>query len=307
MLASIEILDISVEFDGSVMNLTPKTIQIFLPNGEPRGIRIAELTTRILQVFEVPRHDLSLFLQMPESNQVGVYFLIGEGDGIDSTAVYIGQTGDLKERLKTHNKKKDFWDRALIVISKTNSLTQTHALFLEWLCIQEVRKADRFTDKNENSGSRPHTPAPLEADCLEMFDTASTLLATLGQPLFLPLNTADDSSESDEIFYCTKSGADGRGIYTNEGFVVLKGSNGRTEFVDSIKDTATGRARQKLIDTNIMQEESGRLVFQRDHLFSSPSAAAMALMGRTANGWITWEQKDGKTLDELKRQNDAAT
>jgi len=31
------------------MSNTPKTIQIFLPSGEPHGIRIAEITTRILQ------------------------------------------------------------------------------------------------------------------------------------------------------------------------------------------------------------------------------------------------------------------
>ena len=29
---------------------TPKTNQIFLPSGEPHGIRIAEITTRIVQV-----------------------------------------------------------------------------------------------------------------------------------------------------------------------------------------------------------------------------------------------------------------
>lgn len=32
------------------MSTTPKTIQIFLPSGEPHGIRIAEITTRIVRV-----------------------------------------------------------------------------------------------------------------------------------------------------------------------------------------------------------------------------------------------------------------
>ena len=32
------------------MTATPKTIQIFLPGGYPRGIRVAEITTRIVQV-----------------------------------------------------------------------------------------------------------------------------------------------------------------------------------------------------------------------------------------------------------------
>jgi hypothetical protein len=31
------------------MSSTPKKIQIFLPSGAPHGIRIAEITTRIVQ------------------------------------------------------------------------------------------------------------------------------------------------------------------------------------------------------------------------------------------------------------------
>ncbi len=36
-----------------------KTIQIFLPTDEPRGIRVAELTTRIVQAVAIPRSDLA--------------------------------------------------------------------------------------------------------------------------------------------------------------------------------------------------------------------------------------------------------
>jgi len=50
------------------MSNTPKTIQIFLPTGEPHGIRIAEITTRIVQVIEVPRSLLSDFLAMEQSS-----------------------------------------------------------------------------------------------------------------------------------------------------------------------------------------------------------------------------------------------
>jgi hypothetical protein len=35
--------------------------------------------------------------------------------------------------------------------------------------------------------------------------------------------------------------------------------------------------------------------------------AAVALTGRTANGWFEWKSKDGKTLDELKRQTPIPT
>jgi hypothetical protein len=73
------------------MTSTPKTIQIFLPKGEPRGIRVAEITTRIVQVIEVPRSLLSDFLKMPESNQVALYFLFGEAEDGADPKVYIGQ------------------------------------------------------------------------------------------------------------------------------------------------------------------------------------------------------------------------
>ena len=88
---------------------TPKTIQIFLPEGDPRGIRIAEITTRIVQVIEVPRSLVSDFIKMSESDQVAVYFLFGESEDGADQKVYIGQTGDLRARLAKHNKDKDFW------------------------------------------------------------------------------------------------------------------------------------------------------------------------------------------------------
>lgn len=89
------------------MSARPQTIQIFLPQGDPRGIRMAEITTRILQVIEVPRSLVSNFLEMPEAAQVALYVLVGEDDGGQPT-VYIGQTGDLITRLKSHNRDREF-------------------------------------------------------------------------------------------------------------------------------------------------------------------------------------------------------
>lgn len=45
------------------------------------------------------------------------------------------------------------------------------------------------------------------------------------------------------------------------------------------------------------------VVFTRDHLFSSPSMAAMAVMGRSANDWLEWKSPQGKTQNEVKRQS----
>ena len=284
----------------------PQTIQIFLPSGDPRGMRVAEITTRIVRVIEVPRSQLADFLKMPEAQQVGVYFLMGELSEVGLPRTYIGQSGSVGKRLEQHHQNKDFWNRAFVVISLTNSLTQTHALFLEWLAIAEATKAGRFSLENGNTGSQPYTPAPLQADCHEIHETAATLLATLGQPIFEPLTNAPSAKGEVELFYCKGSGADGVGEYTTEGFVVHKGSKGRAEIVASIQGTSHERMRSQLVTEGVLVEQAGStgalLVFTRDHLFSSPSTAAMAVMGRSANGWIEWKTVSGKTLDEIKRQ-----
>ena len=284
------------------MSSPPKTIQIFLPGGDPRGIRVAEITTRIVQVIEVPRSLLQDFLKMPESSQVAVYFLFGESDDGSQQKVYIGQTGDLQARLVAHNKQKDFWERALVLISRTNSLTQTHALFLEWHCLQAARKAGRYSDENGNCGSKPHTPAPLAADCLEIFETGQALLSTLGYPIFDSVGKPIETAQSAEMFFCTSSGVNGRGLYTPEGFVELEGSMGRKDNVPSLANTAGERFRTRLADSGVTRIDGDAIVFTKDHLFRSPSMAALALLGRTTNGWTEWRTLGGQTLDAVKRQ-----
>lgn len=274
-------------------------------------MRVAEITTRIVRVIEVPRSQLADFLKMPEAQQVGVYFLMGELSEAGLPRTYIGQSGNVGKRLEQHHQNKDFWNRAFVVISLTNSLTQTHALFLEWLAIAEATKAGRYGLENGNTGSQPYTPAPLQADCHEIHETAAILLATLGQPIFEPLTSVPTAKGIVELFYCKGSGADGVGEYTTEGFVVHKGSKGRAEIVPSIQGTSHERMRSQLITEGVLTEIAGSagslLVFTRDHLFSSPSTAAMAVMGRSANGWVEWKTASGKTLDEVKRQGVIST
>jgi hypothetical protein len=284
----------------------PQTIQIYLPAGDPRGMRVAEITTRIVRVIEVPRSQLADFLKLPEAQQVGVYFLLGELSEAGLPRVYIGQSGCVGTRLVQHNQNKDFWNRALVVISLTNSLTQTHALFLEWFAIQQASQAARYSLENGNAGARPHTPAPLEADCHEIFETAAILVATLGQPIFEPLTGTSDrvngTPQAPELFYCRGPQANGVGEYTSEGFVVHKGSTARIGNVASIQGTSQERFRQQLVTDGVLVQHGDSYVFTRDHLFASPSMAAIAVMGRSANGWLEWRTEQGQTLDGAKRQ-----
>lgn len=285
------------------MNARPRTIQIYLPSGDPRGIRVAALTTSIVQLIEVPRALLSQFQAMPEACQVGVYFLVGDDQDGERPTVYIGQTGGLGKRLNDHHldSNKEFWNRALVIVSLTQSLTQTHALYLEWKSILQANVAKRYTVANGNAGSKPYTPAPLEADCEDIFETMRTLVATMGQPVFEPLSLGKEVAPPQDVFFCKGAGYDAVAEYTEEGVVVLKGSKARVEMVPSLLVLGPGKKRQALIADGRLKLEGGFYVFQDNVLFGSPSGASDVVVGTSTNGWLMWRAKSGKTLDELKR------
>lgn len=199
------------------------TIQIYLPSGNPQGIRIAEITTRTVRVLDVPRTEIASFFEMPESDQVAVYYLFGDEAGDHRTQCTIGRTNATRQRLRDDLKDKDFWTHALIAISRTNTKTDTHAGYLEWKSIQEANESGRFSIMNGNAGSRPYTPDPLQDECEEIFDTISVLLTTLGFPLFQKLSTKSTKPTDIEVF-CKKREADARGIYSSDGLTVFKGS-----------------------------------------------------------------------------------
>jgi predicted GIY-YIG superfamily endonuclease len=273
-----------------------RTIQIFLPSGDPSGIRIAEQTTSIIRLIEVPRSDLAEFVKTPESKQVGLYFLVS---GESKDEIYIGQTGDVGVRLMQHhkNESKD-WERALVLVSLTNNLTQTHVLYLESLSIEKARECQRYELQNGNGGQKPYTPIPLKADCDEIHEIGSLLLATLGYPIFEPLTENKEGSET-EYFYCRRSGVDARGIYTNEGMVVIKGSSG--PFLTKRKDKKRHTEhRDELLAKGVLKKEGDTFVFQRDYLFKSPSGASSILVLSSSNGWVDWKTKTGVTLHDFQ-------
>ncbi len=282
------------------MNKRPRTIQIFLPSGDPSGIRIAEQTTSIIRLIEVPRSEMVEFVKMPESKQVGLYFLVS---GDNKEECYIGQSGEVGSRLMQHHKNetKDWdWERALVLVSLTNNLTQTHVLYLESLSIGKAKECQRYNLLNVNGGQKTHTPIPLEADCDEIYDIGSLLLATLGYPIFEPL-AEPAGAKAEQTFICNRAGIDAKGIYTSEGMVILKGSSAPMT-TKRKTDQRFYDQRDALLDKGVVVEvvsaKGQRFVFKRDYLFRTPSGASTCLLLASSNGWLDWKTDKGVTLHD---------
>ncbi len=279
-----------------------KTIQIYCPAGEPRGVRIAEITTRIVQAIVVPRAKLEEALARPELGGVGLYFLFGESGAGSLPKAYIGEAEDCGFRLKRHNKdpERDFWNIAVAIVSRTGSFTKAHGKLLEWLSIDRAKQAARYELDNGNAGGEPTVPEAMWADVAEVFETADVLLSALGFPIFEP--AVSKATNEQDVFYCKRGGADARGVFNEEGFVVLKGSIARRDPALSSHDTIEPR-REELVGSGVLSSIKQGYRFERDWVFATPSAAAAIVSGGSANGWIEWKNGNGRTLDEVYRKS----
>jgi hypothetical protein len=278
------------------MKPSGKTIQIYLPDGNPRSIKIAEITSRTVAAMLIPRAKLEEAAKRPELNQVGVYILFGEQDG--KALAYIGEAENSLTRLKQHNKAKDFWQQALVFISKTHYFTKTHIKFLEYLSCDIAKKAGRYSLENLTTPPKPHLSESVEADLYDNFETMQILASTLGYPIFDELT----QPKVKEIIVCRGKEAFAQGEYTEEGLVVLANSTCNLSVTKTVGSWVIG-IRDELLAAEILKQHDNVLVFQKDYVFASPSAAAAVVLGRNANGWIEWKYKDGRTLDEVKRQS----
>ena len=273
-----------------------KTIQIFLPDGNPRSIKIADITSRSIFATLIPRTKLEDAQKRKELSQVGIYLLIGEEEEGDAK-VYIGEAEDCLHRIKQQNAKKDFWQLAIAITSKSQQFTKSHVKYLEWYCYQEAKNSNRYEIENSTIPTKPHISESVEADLYDYFETIQILVSTLGYPVFDELRTSDKK----DILYCKGKTGSGEGAYTEDGLVVFKGSKCNPNETESASKWVIN-LRKKLLDKGVLVKEDNAYVFSRDYKFNSPTGGAVVIKGRSSNGWKAWKYKNGKTLDEVIRK-----
>ena len=282
-----------------------KTIQIYLTDGEPTGIRTAELTTSISKAVIVPRKRVGEADKRDELRQPGLYFLFGFED---EPRVYIGKSIDCMMRLKQHNgdKTKEFWNIAVAFITKDNSFNPTHLDFLENMAITQAKGANRFTVHNSVLPVNFPISNSMKDECADHFDAMTLLLGTLGFPVFKAVNDAvNDDSTLNQTFVIDRRGANAKGRMTDEGFVILAGSIAPVNVTSSFPD-AKKAYRQKLIDKGVIEVRGDQLVFLENVLMGTPSGTSTLVLGASSNGWIEWKTQDGKTLDAATKEAKAS-
>ena len=115
--------DLTVSSDkGEASRSTGRSIRLFLPDGTPQGLIIAEVGNWIGKALCAPRGRLSELLRRSEAARTGIYILSGpDPDRPGGTKAYIGEADNVGGRLRIHlrDEEKDFFDRLLSLSQRT--------------------------------------------------------------------------------------------------------------------------------------------------------------------------------------------
>lgn len=140
----------------------PFTIRIFVPDGDPEGVRIIDRMnwTGVGLVF--PRIKWPEIKQRSEFARTGVYILVGyKGQTDDLPTIYIGQADGVKNRIESHYNSKDFWNWAIVFVSTSGGLNRAHVTWLEYAL---VNRANQTKGCHLDNGNVPQEPALTEAE-----------------------------------------------------------------------------------------------------------------------------------------------
>ena len=288
-----------------------RTINLFLVDGSPTGLRFAEIGLSTIKAIVVPRASLQNFSKRPESSRTGVYLLIGpDPDDNSRLRLYVGEGDSIITRIKDHDDKKEFWTDAVVLISKDENLTKAHVRYLEAQFIQHAKDAKRVAIDN---GTAPtldgKLPEPAVAEMDEFTNQAKLLIATLGFGIFqasqITATAAQpaDTTATDTFKY---SGGNFDAVLDldsdNGKFVVRSGSKARVEENTTLPD-GYKKLRAQLLTDGVFTQNGDSYEFQDSVEFSSISAAAQVVSGQTINGRIAWKTEDGKTYKDWQDES----
>lgn len=241
----------------------------------------------------IPRSSLDIINKRDELKTPAFYLLLGE-DEYQQPKAYIGETENFTERIKDHDYKKTFWQKALVFISKDGAMTKADVQYLEHLAVALAQITKRYNiSENKQVPKAPNLPEHQRSSIEEFFEDVKLLTSFVGCAIFdLPF------PKDKHLFYIKSKACQAKGFYDDNGFTVLSGSIISPKTVPSF---SLKEKRERQLQ-NFAEFQEDKLVLHTNMTFNSPSSASVFCLGSNNNGWDTWKDDKGQSLDEVYRK-----
>lgn len=294
-----------------------RTIQLFLVDGKPTGLRKATIHGWTGVVLVSSQSTFASLTSREEVDRTGVYVLTGpDPDKQGMTRVYIGSANSVRERIKQSAEKREFWETAIAVTTSDDDLSKGHAEYLEARLIELTAQAERVTLDNatQPDTSRRRLPEADVANMEQFLANLRIILPVIGLDMLKPQPRAvtqtakpvEERTTGDVQFEIRhKSGVQATAVEEDGEFIVLEGSEALTG--TGYVQQSYGGLKEKLIaDAVLIPHGTDKLRFAKPWPFNSPSAAVAVVLDRNSNGRIEWKVKGSKQTYHDWQQAQAA-
>lgn len=286
-----------------------KSINVFLIDGQTTGRIKCSIQNWTGIAYKIPRNKLE---QCKDGNgdinthlkYAGIYFLLSNDQTQEIPMIYIGQAGfrnsggGILKRLLEHKKNEkelyyEDWNEIICLTNQNGSFGATEISYLENTFHKIAVEADRYDVKNGNEPNAGNLTEEKESELEEYVEYAKIVVGVLGHNVFEPLTKIQEAAKEEKVInypvFTLKRKCVAKGMLTNEGFVLLKGSE--------ITDYTVPSASKGIIKSREKHKMSISIdnITLKDILFGSSSGAAAFVLGTNSNGNVLWKTEDNKS------------
>ena len=162
----------------------PFTIRIFVPDGDPEGVRIIDRMNWTGIGLTFPRPKWSEIKNRDEFVRTGIYILHGFMNDDDVPTIYVGQADSVRNRIDSHYREKDFWDSGIVFVSTSGGLNRAHATWLEYALVNRATETKRCYLHNSNMPTEPALTEAEKADTQGFLNEILQILPIVGIRVF---------------------------------------------------------------------------------------------------------------------------
>jgi hypothetical protein len=276
----------------------PYTIEIFLPQGTPNGLKVISRSLGNGRCLAFPWTTLPDIKKKKEYGCTGVYVLVepSVNAGSDIPHIYIGEANKIGERLEQHAATDVYdWAWCVFFVSTDGSLDKAIAKRIEHKLFKLATHADRAVLHQEV----PQDVNLSEPDAADADGFMSEMLDIFPLVGLTAFQAAPAGLAAEEYLTLCGRGISARGFESDQGFVVVEGSHAALNEADALPSYHR-RLRSQLQDQGLLIPDGESLKLTKNYVFNSSSQAASVFLAAVAGGPVSWKDKDGTTLKELR-------
>jgi hypothetical protein len=264
---------------------------------KPGDLKVIQDPVSQIVAYSFTRDELSFVEKEKHAKNSCVYFLIDYSS--ENESVYVGQSSNGVDRIKSHQKNKEFWTRCILFTTDNNSFNRNYIDYLEYYFIHKLIDNSEFIITNADKRSHePSISLNVKTIAHQFAEQIEFLLASEG--LYISRSIKINSND---LIFKSKAPYNAKLYFEGQKFILLAGSEANRP-KDSSKNWKDGKHFNRFnhlinqyIEDGKLEENNSLIIVLKDIPFDSPSTAANIVSGGSENGWVFF-----KGLNEIRNK-----